>query len=599
MSEKSIFESENLFKELFDNMSSGVAIYEVLNNGEDFLFKDFNKAGEKINNLKRNDIIGKKLTEIFPGVKDLGLFEVLQRVWKTGKAEIHPTSMYRDERIALWVQNYVFKLPSGNVVAMFDDITENKKIEKALETSVEEYRLLIENAQNAILYLGLDYKISSWNKTAEKIYGWEKSEAIGKTIDEIIPVEFIYETREEVEKVFFEKGVWKGEVIQYHKNGTPINILSSSIIIQDDNGNPKGMVTINHDITERIMAQQKLFDSELRFKSIFMESPNSITLYDSEGKLVDANKACLDLINIKDIEQIKGFDILDDPNMPRDIKTRILKGETVKFEVLYDFDKVEETLRAGRSGILYFDAIINPIYSEDRESVKYYLNQVSDITERRLGEKKLEESEERFRKIFEEGPLGMAIINFDDYSISKVNTMLCTMLGYTENELTDLKIQDITHPEDRDKNVELTEQIVRGDISFFTLEKRYFKKNNEILWGNLTSSIIRDKEGNALYGLGMIEDISERKNAEQKLKESEQNLKKSQKELLIRNQISKIFLTILDDKMYAEVLDIILKALKSQYGVFGYVDEDGSSVCPSMTRNIYDKCQMENKTIVF
>ncbi len=127
MTESSIFGSENLLKELFDNMSSGVVIYEALNDSEDFIFKEFNNAGEKITNLKRGDIIGKKLTGIFPDVKEFGLFEVLQRVWKTGNAETHPTSMYSDERITLWVQNYVFKLPSGNVVAMFDDITEKKK----------------------------------------------------------------------------------------------------------------------------------------------------------------------------------------------------------------------------------------------------------------------------------------------------------------------------------------------------------------------------------------------------------------------------------------------------------------------------------------
>ncbi len=182
--------------------------------------------------------------------------------------------------------------------------------------------------------------------------------------------------------MFFEKGIWKGEVIQYHKNGTPINILSASIIIKDDEGNPKGMVTINHDITESHTAQQKYLDSELRFKSIFMDSPIAITLYDSNGKLVDANKATLDLVNVTNVDQVRGFDILDDPNMPRDIKTRILKGETVKFELPYDFDKVEDLLRAGRPGVLYFDAMISPIYSEDRASVKYYLNQVIDITER-------------------------------------------------------------------------------------------------------------------------------------------------------------------------------------------------------------------------
>ncbi len=534
MPETSIFESENLFKELFDNMSSGVAIYEVFNDGEDFIFKEFNKSGEKINNIKRGDIVGKKLTVVFPGVKELGLFEVLQRVWKNGIVEVHQKSMYSDERIELWVHNYVFKIPSGNIVAIFDDITEKKKIEKALETSIEEYRVLVENAQSAIFYLGLDYKISSWNKTAEEIYGYKKNEAIGKTIDDLIPVEFIYETREEVEKEFFDKGVWKGEVIQYHKNGSPINILSASIIIKDEEGNPEGMVTINHNITKRHLAQQKFLDSELRFKSIFMESPSSITLYDSDGKLIDANKVCLDLINVTDIEQIKGFDILDDPNMPRDIKSRILKGKTVKFEVLYDFEKVEETLRAGKTGVLYFDATISPIYSEDRESVKYYLNQVTDITERKLSEKKLEESEERFRKIYEESPIGISIIDMEHNRLSNANAKLCDILGYTERELRILKSQDITHPSYIEKESEMVKKMIRGDISSFTMEKRYIKKNKEILWGKLTSSLIRDKEEKPLIGLGMVEDITKRKEAEQKLKKSEENLKKLNEELELR-----------------------------------------------------------------
>ena len=534
MPETSIFESENLFKELFDNMSSGVAIYEVFNDGEDFIFKEFNKSGEKINNIKRGDIVGKKLTVVFPGVKEIGLFEVLQRVWKNGIVEVHQKSMYSDERIELWVHNYVFKIPSGNIVAIFDDITEKKKIEKALETSIEEYRVLVENAQSAIFYLGLDYKISSWNKTAEEIYGYKKNEAIGKTIDDLIPVEFIYETREEVEKEFFDKGVWKGEVIQYHKNGSPINILSASIIIKDEEGNPEGMVTINHNITKRHLAQQKFLDSELRFKSIFMESPSSITLYDSDGKLIDANKVCLDLINVTDIEQIKGFDILDDPNMPRDIKSRILKGKTVKFEVLYDFEKVEETLRAGKTGVLYFDATISPIYSEDRESVKYYLNQVTDITERKLSEKKLEESEERFRKIYEESPIGISIIDMEHNRLSNANAKLCDILGYTERELRILKSQDITHPSYIEKESEIDKKMIRDYISYFTMEKRYIKKNKEILWGKLTSSLIRDKEEKPLIGLGMVEDITKRKEAEQKLKKSEENLKKLNEELELR-----------------------------------------------------------------
>ncbi len=88
--EKTLQESEARFRELFDNMSSGVAIYESVNDGEDFIFKDFNKSGGKIENITKKELIGKPVTEIFPGVREFGLFEVFQRVWKTGKPETHP-----------------------------------------------------------------------------------------------------------------------------------------------------------------------------------------------------------------------------------------------------------------------------------------------------------------------------------------------------------------------------------------------------------------------------------------------------------------------------------------------------------------------------
>jgi len=103
------------FKILFDNISSGVAVYEARSNGEDFIFTDFNSAAEKIEHVKKEQLIGKSVLEVFPGVTEFGLFAVFQRVWKTGVPEYHPVSTYKDERIAGWRENYVFKLPSGEI----------------------------------------------------------------------------------------------------------------------------------------------------------------------------------------------------------------------------------------------------------------------------------------------------------------------------------------------------------------------------------------------------------------------------------------------------------------------------------------------------
>ncbi|HER23632.1 MAG TPA: HD domain-containing protein, partial [Candidatus Atribacteria bacterium] len=137
-------QSENRFKELFNNMSSGVAIYEAKDHGQDFIIKDFNCAGEMIDKIKKEDIIGKSVLKVFPGIKDFGLFQVFQEVYQTGKPQSHPISFYQDQRIFGWRENYIYKLSSGEIVAVYDDITERKQMEeellknKALLTNAEE-----------------------------------------------------------------------------------------------------------------------------------------------------------------------------------------------------------------------------------------------------------------------------------------------------------------------------------------------------------------------------------------------------------------------------------------------------------------------------
>jgi PAS domain S-box-containing protein len=147
----------------------------------------------------------------------------------------------------------------------------------------------------------------------------------------------------------------------------------------------------------------------------------------------------------------------------------------------------------------------------------------AQMTDRYHTEKALRDSEERFRKIFEEGPLGMAIVGLD-YRFINVNSALCQMLGYSEQELTALTFPEITHSEDIEKDIKLSESVFSGKIPHFHLEKRYIKKNGEILWTNLTASVIRDEDGKPIYSLAMIEDITKRKRVEEQLQEQTSQL---------------------------------------------------------------------------
>ncbi len=139
-------------------------------------------------------------------------------------------------------------------------------------------------------------------------------------------------------------------------------------------------------------------------------------------------------------------------------------------------------------------------------------------------DRRVRESEERYRKVFEQGPIGMGLVGTDG-RFFVVNSQLCQMLGYTEDELTRLTFVDITHPDHVTQDLETVRRLYAGEIPYYKVEKRYIKKDGNILWGNLTAAAIRDAEGKLLYTLPMIEDITDRKRAEEALRESEGKLR--------------------------------------------------------------------------
>jgi len=126
----------------------------------------------------------------------------------------------------------------------------------------------------------------------------------------------------------------------------------------------------------------------------------------------------------------------------------------------------------------------------------------------------LQESEERFRRVFEEGPLGLALVG-KDHRFLKVNGSLCEMVGYPEAELIRKTFGDITHPDDVRADIELAQQLFKCKIPFYRIQKRYVKKTGEIIWINLSASVIRDQYGEPLYGLAMIENITEVKRTQE------------------------------------------------------------------------------------
>ncbi len=161
----------------------------------------------------------------------------------------------------------------------------------------------------------------------------------------------------------------------------------------------------------------------------------------------------------------------------------------------------------------FFDLHISPLYQRNRHlTVTGHLVFMSDITESKQAERSLKESEERFRGIFQEAPIGMSVVGLDG-RLLQVNKAFCEMLGYNEQELGSRSLSAITHPDDIGKDALLAVQTLKGTIISYKVEKRYLKKNGETLWADLTATMLHNQDGQPIYELAMIENIIERKRA--------------------------------------------------------------------------------------
>ncbi len=144
----------------------------------------------------------------------------------------------------------------------------------------------------------------------------------------------------------------------------------------------------------------------------------------------------------------------------------------------------------------------------------------------RKTESQLDESEFRFNKLYENGPFGMVVAN-KDFKLLKANAAFCTIMGYTEAELLQFNFEDVTYPDDQLKDMANFRKLINKEISVYKTEKRYIRKDGQLIWGSLTVIAYIDSNGQFLYNLAVVEDVSDKKRIEIELLESEINFRRS------------------------------------------------------------------------
>jgi diguanylate cyclase (GGDEF)-like protein/PAS domain S-box-containing protein len=156
----------------------------------------------------------------------------------------------------------------------------------------------------------------------------------------------------------------------------------------------------------------------------------------------------------------------------------------------------------------WFDVIITDL--SGNPSVEGWVANLRDITERKAQEAALNEAQEAFRHAFDDAPIGIGLVGLDG-QILRANRSMCVLLGRTQDELVGTSILDLTHPADRGVSSDQSDRLSRAEIDFYRLEKRYLRPDGTTVWASLSVSLVRDMDGNPMYQIGQLEDITDRK----------------------------------------------------------------------------------------
>jgi len=308
----------------------------------------------------------------------------------------------------------------------------------------------------------------------------------------------------------------------------PMSMAASLIEIDGE----KCMVSLSRDISDRKQAEEALNESESKYRTLFEKSADAILIIEGD-KFVDCNTATVEMLGYKNKEKILETHPSElSPELQPDGRNSIEKAN----EILSTFDqgsiRFEWDHKRKNGEVFPVEVVMTAVPIGER---KFFHVVWRDITERKRLEASLQESNERFRAAFADAAVGMILVS-PDHSIIEANQSFCNMLGYSREELVGILFKDITHPDDVDSSLDYHHKLIAGEIDKYYFEKRYLHKRGHEIWGLLSVSLVRDKDAAPLYTIAQIQDITDRKQAENELHQYQMQLRALASEITIAEE---------------------------------------------------------------
>jgi PAS domain S-box-containing protein len=442
------------FFEAFENCKKCVVIYQAVNNGKDFIIRSLNTKAAKLEKVNKNDIVNRNVVEVFPGIKDFGLLDVFQRVYKTGKAEKLESKLYKDNRIQGYRENLVYKLDHDKLLVQYDDITDIK----ITENGIREDNLGIEIIDN-IEFEGIIYAKNSIifkiNQKATDIFGYKNSaNVIGKKISEFLSSKY----KNLIDNYIAKNITDKFNITATHKNGNTINIQGYSKHITTDALGEINIFFIR-DTTEEEIKNRKIN----LFTTAMEQSANAVAITDADGTIEYVNPA---------FTKITGYSLSEAIGQnPRILKSGY-QGEEFYADLWQKISSgnawngiFNNKTKDGRT--FWERATISPIF-DDNKNIINYIALKENITKEYLQDLALKESEKKYRNLIAQSATPMVVLNANG-SVDFVNDSVFKLIG---------KYEESSIVKDNNYNVFTDKQLIENGI-VYTIKDIFNNKKAE------------------------------------------------------------------------------------------------------------------------
>jgi PAS domain S-box-containing protein len=378
---------------------------------------------------------------------------------------------------------------------------------------------LYEHTKVGVIQVASDGRLRLVNPALCRMLGYSQHELLDKAFEHIVPPEDRHERTKLLKKILTGKYVcFEAEERFLHRTGASVSAAVTSWRV---NGSGPGSYCTN---IVRDMSEPRT--ANLTFEMIVESAPNPMVMLGDEGKIILANGHCESLFGFErgeltqqSIKTLLANKFGSDHSEACEEQSASVDNGTLDLRC--------EFIGLHKSGNeIAVEVNLHAIYFHDHEGV---LASIKDITDRKRALQNLQQSEERFRTIFNDAPSGMALTSTAGRFIF-VNNALCEFLGYNRNELCTKDLLVITHSEDKEQTVKQLMELEAGEVSNTRIENRYIHKGGRVLWGDVRRSVIRDSQtGRPRYIVSQTGDITERKRIEQELRERESELKEAQR----------------------------------------------------------------------